>query len=64
MFDGAPLKNAVGYSGLNKAPCFQIAVSSFKGETTISSLVRCGDEEKKKADMILDAIVGEIEFFS
>lgn len=64
MFDGAPLKNAVGYSGLNKAPCFQIAVSSFKGETTISNLVRCGEEEKKKADMILDAIVGEIEFFS
>lgn len=64
VFDGAVLKNAVGYSGLNKAPCFQIAVSSFKGETTISSLVRCGKDEKKKADLILDAVVSEIESFS
>lgn len=64
VFDGATVKNAIGYSGLNKAPCFQIAVSSFKGETTISSLVRCGKEEKKKADSILDAMVGEIKAFS
>lgn len=64
VFDGAAVKNAIGYSGLNKAPCFQIAVSSFKDETTISSLVRCSKEEKKKADSILDTIVKEIKSFS
>ena len=64
VFDGAAVKNAIGYSGLNKAPCFQIAVSSFKGETTISSLVRCSKEEKKKADSILNTIVKEIKSFS
>lgn len=47
VFDGANVKYAVGYSGLNKAPCFQIAVSSFKGETTISTLVKCGKEKKE-----------------
>lgn len=64
VFDGAELKNAVGYSGLNKAPSFQVAVSSFRGETTITSLVRCGEAEKEKADRILDAIAGEIGAFS
>lgn len=63
-FEGAALKHAVGYSILNKAPCFQVAVSSFKGETTISSLVRCGKKEKEKAEWILDTIVREIEVFS
>lgn len=64
VFNGTTLKNAIGYSGLNKAPFFQIAVSSFKGETTVTSLVRCSKEEKAKADLILDTIVGEIESFS
>lgn len=63
-FTGTTLKHAIGYSVLNKAPCFQIAVSSFKGETTITSLVRCSKEEKKKADLILDTIIGEIESFT
>lgn len=63
VFDGATLKNAIGYSGLNKAPSFQIAVSSFMGETTITSLVRCGTEEKEKASLILDTIVKEIKSF-
>lgn len=62
-FDGTVLKNAIGYSVLNKAPFFQIAVSSFKGETTISSLVRCSKKEKEKVDCILDTIVREIEYF-
>lgn len=62
-FSGAALKNAVGYSGLNKAPSFQIAVSSFRGETTVSSLVRCGAEEKKKVDLLMDAFVEEIVSF-
>lgn len=64
VFDGVRLKNAVGYSVLNKAPCFQIAVSSFRGETTISSLVRCSKQEKEKVNWILDTIVREIELFS
>lgn len=60
VFDGAAVKRAVGYSGLNKAPCFQMAVSSFRGETTVSSLVRCGKAGKEKAERILDAVVQEI----
>lgn len=64
VFNGATVKNAIGYSGLNNAPNFQIAVSSFKGETTVTSLVRCGQKEKEKADLILDTIVKEIESFS
>lgn len=63
-FQGAVMKNAVGYSGLNKAPSFQIAVSTFRGETTVSSLVQCGEDEKKKVDRILDRIVTEITAFS
>lgn len=63
IFNGAVIKNAIGYSGLNKAPCFQIAISSFRGETTVASLVRCSKAEKEKADLIMDAIVREIESF-
>lgn len=63
VFDGAKVTNAVGYSGLNKAPSFQIAVSSFRGETTVTSLVRCSETEKQKADRILDALVAEIKSF-
>lgn len=61
VFNGTTLKNAIGYSGLNKAPCFQIAVSTFKGETTITSLIRCSKEEKEKIDLIFDTFVKEIE---
>ncbi|MGN1450927.1 MAG: hypothetical protein ACI4XQ_02415, partial [Eubacteriales bacterium] len=64
VFEGAEVKNAVGYSGVNNAPNFQIAVSSFKGETTVTSLVRCGKAEKEKAGLILDTIVKEIESFA
>ena len=64
VFNGATVKNAIGYSGLNKAPSFQIAVSSFNGETTVTSLVRCSKTEKKKTDLILDTIAKEIESFS
>lgn len=63
-FQGTTVKNAVGYSGLNKAPCFQIAVSSFRGETTVSSLFRCGESEKEKADQLMEAIVSEIQTFA
>lgn len=60
-FNGTTLKNAIGYSGLNKAPCFKIAISTFKGETTVTSLVRCSKEEEEKIDLILDTFVREIE---
>ncbi len=63
-FDGTTVVNAVGYSGLNKAPCFQIAVSSFKGETTISSMFVCGESERKKAELLMNAIVEEIKSFA
>ena len=54
-FQGTTVKNAVGYSGLNKAPCFQIAVSS---------LFRCGENEKEKADQLMEAIVSELQTFA
>ena len=63
-FDGTTVVNAVGYSGLNKAPCFQIAVSSFKGKTTISSIFVCGESEYKKADLIMNTIIDEIKLFA
>ncbi|MDE6586419.1 MAG: hypothetical protein K2K80_07055 [Clostridia bacterium] len=63
-FDGTTVINAVGYSGLNKAPCFQIAVSSFKGETTVSSMFICGESERKKANLLMNAIVEEIKLFA
>lgn len=64
VFDGASVKNAIGYSGLNKAPSFQVAVSSFGGETTMTSLVRCAKGEKEKIDLLFDTMVEEIESFS
>ncbi|MDE6442528.1 MAG: hypothetical protein K2L12_07260 [Clostridia bacterium] len=63
-FDGTTVVNAVGYSGLNKAPCFQIAVSSFKGETTISSMFVCGESERKKVDLLMNTIIEEIKSFA
>lgn len=60
VFDGASVKNAVGYGGMNKAPYFSIAISSFKGETTVSSMFLCGDGEKKKVERLLDAVIEEI----
>ncbi len=63
-FDGTTVINAIGYSGLNKAPYFQIAVSSFKGETTVSSMFICGESERKKANLLMNAIVDEIQSFT
>ena len=63
-FNGTTVINAVGYSGLNKAPCFQIAVSSFKGKTTVSSMFVCGESERNKADLLMNAIEEEIKSFA
>ncbi len=60
VFDGVAVKNAVGYSGLNKAPCFQIAVSSFKGKTTISGLFQCSEVAKRNANQLMEYVVSEI----
>ena len=60
VFDGVTVKNAVGYSGLNKAPCFQIAISSFKGETSVSCLFQCSEAAKKDADQLMEYVVSEI----
>lgn len=59
-FRGTAVKKAVGYSGMSKAPYFQIAVSTFRGESTISSLFRCTETEKEKADRIMDTVIYEI----
>lgn len=64
VFDGANVVNAVGYSGLNKAPCFQLAVSSFKGATTFSSIIKCGDAAYKTAERLTEEIASEIAFFA
>ncbi len=63
QFMNSPVRTAVGYSGLNKAPCFQIAVSSFRGETTVATLIQCGESEKEKADGLLDAVISEVRLF-
>lgn len=60
-FDGLTVKNAVGYACLNKAPYFSVAISSFKGETTLSSLFLCGESERKKSERLLDAFAEEIK---
>ena len=63
-FDGAEVINAVGYSGVQKAPYFQIAVSSFRGATTISGIVLCGESEKQKVEKLSDAIINELKKFA
>lgn len=62
-FHGVSVKNATGYSGLNKAPCFQIAISTFRGATTISSLFQCGEHEAEKADNLMEMMVSELRSF-
>lgn len=63
-FQGVSVKNATGYSALNKAPCFQIAISTFRGTVTISSLFQCGEHEAKKADRLMEMIVSELRSFA
>ncbi|MDE7384340.1 MAG: hypothetical protein K2M84_01135 [Anaeroplasmataceae bacterium] len=63
IFAGTTIKNAVGYSGLNKAPCFQIAISSFKGATTISSMFVCGEAQANRANELISIIAEEIKAF-
>ncbi|MDE5856603.1 MAG: hypothetical protein K2H06_06110 [Anaeroplasmataceae bacterium] len=63
IFAGTTIKNAVGYSGLNKAPCFQIAISSYKGATTISSMFVCGETQANRAKELIRTIAEEIKAF-
>lgn len=56
--------NAVGYAGLQKAPYFMLAASTFRGAMTLSSIIMCGSEEKEKAEGLVDATAGEIRTFS
>lgn len=55
--------SVVGFSGLNKTPYFQLAVSSFDGETTLSSMTVCNKEEKALIEEVLDAVCSEITAF-
>ena len=64
IFDGMAVKNAVVYSGLSKAPYFQLAVSTYQGEATVASLVQCSEAEKANAERILDAVVEELAAFA
>lgn len=63
-FKDLKIKTAIGYSGLNKAPYFQLAVSSFKGETTLTSLFTSSKTESIKAKNLLETTVKEIIAFS
>ena len=63
-FNGVSLKNAIGFSGLSKAPNFQVAISTFDGETSIVSLFRCGKNEKDKVEMLLDKMLNVINDFA
>lgn len=63
-FDGTQVINAVGYGGLQKAPYFMLAVSSWQGATTFSSIVQCGETEKEKIEGLFDVLVDEIKAFS
>ena len=60
IFDGVTVKNAVGYSVLSKSPCFQLAVSSFKGETTFSCLFQCSETAQKEAERLVEYVVSEL----
>lgn len=63
-FNGIKVKNAVGYGGVNKAPYFSVAVSSFRNATTLSSMFISGKSEKQKVERLLNCMRGEIISFS
>lgn len=63
-FAGTQVVDAVGYGGLRKAPYFMLAVSSWQGATTFSSIVRCGETEKEKVERLFDVLTDEINTFA
>lgn len=62
-FSGVKIKNAVGYSGLQKSPCFQIAVSSFNGQTTFSTIIKCDKKAKEYLENVFDILINEMKSF-
>lgn len=56
--------NAVGYGGLQKAPYFMLAASTFRGKLTLSSIVMCGESQKTKVERLIDEVVNEICAFA
>ena len=62
-FDGKEAKIAIMYSGLQKPPCFQIAVSSYKGATTLSILLHGSESQKQIAEKIINQTSDEIISF-
>lgn len=64
VFNDLTVKNAVVYGGLNRAPYFSMAVSSFGGTTTLSGVFSCGETAKKEADLLLDKVASEIKSFA
>lgn len=63
-FGETAVKSAVGYSGVSRAPCFQMAVSTFRGETTVSALFQCAESEREKADRVVAGVADEIRSFT
>ena len=63
-FAGTQVIDAAGYGGLQKAPYFMLAVSSWQGATTFSSIVQCGKTEKEKIERLFDAVIDEIKTFA
>lgn len=59
-FGDARPESVIGFSCLNKAPYFQLAVSSFDGETTLSALTVCNAEDKALIEDVLDSVCTEI----
>lgn len=63
-FAGTQVVGAAGYGGLQKAPYFMLAVSTWQGASTFSSIVQCGEAEKEKIERLFDVIIGEIKTFA
>lgn len=63
MFNGSNVINAIGFSGVQHSPHFQIAVSSFKGATTFSTLVQCDKKSISLLNQIMDNFIQEIISF-
>ena len=63
-FGNINAKKVIGYSCLNNSPFYQIALSSFDGSVTMSSLMRCSKENKMKIDKLFDEMSKIITGFS
>ncbi len=56
--------NAVGYAGLQKAPYFMLAASTFRGALTLSAIVQCGTGGRVRAEALIAEVADQIGAFS